>query len=171
MARLGKNVTSEISIAISVPVHSWTPQFKAVLGSLKAQSVKLQIAIMMTHYDPRIRADLDNSGLSVHYSRVSPDAGQAAAIAEGWANTDSPILGWLNTDDALATGALTDVATVFEDNPDIDLVYGHSTVSDEKNAIRGYHPAVQTRLGFRGPILFLNLRVFAAGAPLMRSAE
>ena len=135
-------MTSEISIAISLPIHQWTPQFKAVLGSLRAQSVKLQIAVMMTHDDPRIQADLDSSGLSFHYSRIGPDAGQAAAIAEGWAHTDSPILGWLNTDDALMSGALTDVSKVFEDHTNVDLVYGHSTISDETNTIWGYHPAV-----------------------------
>ena len=134
---------SEVSIAISLPIHNWTPQFKAVLGSLKAQNVKLQIAVMMTHDDARIQADLDNSGLSFHYSRIGPDEGQAAAIAEGWANTDSPILAWLNTDDALASEVLPQIATIFEANSNLDLVYGHSTISDETNTILGCHPAVR----------------------------
>ena len=136
-------MASELSIAISLPIHNWTPQFKAVLGSLKTQSVKLQIAVMMTHDDPRIQADLDNSGLSFHYTRIGPDEGQAAAIAEGWANTDSPILAWLNTDDALTSDVLPEIATIFEENSNVDLVYGHSTISDETNTILGYHPAVQ----------------------------
>ena len=138
-----KKGVAELSIAISLPIHNWSPQLKAVLGSLKAQSAKLQVAVMMTHDDPKIRADLDRSGLSFHYSRIGPDAGQAAAIAEGWANTDSPILAWLNTDDALASQALTRISALFEEDSNLDLVYGHSTISDGTNTIWGYHPAVQ----------------------------
>ena len=137
-------MASENSIAISLPIDNWTPQLRAVLGSLKAQNANMQIAVMMTNEDPRIQADLEDSGLSFHYSRIGPDAGQAAAISEGWANTDSPIIAWLNTDDALVSGALTQISTIFEENSNLDLVYGHSTVSDQTNTIHGYHPAVQS---------------------------
>ena len=136
-------MASEVSIAVSLPIHDWTPQLKAVLGSLKAQKANLQITVMMTKEDPRIQSDLETSGLSFHYTRIGPDAGQAAAIAEGWANTDSPIVAWLNTDDALVNDALTQITTMFKKNSNLDLVYGHSTVSDQTNTIRGYHPAVQ----------------------------
>lgn len=142
-------MTSELSIAFCLPIQNWTPQFKAVLGSLKAHSARVQIAVMMTKKDQRIQADLDESGLSFHYHRIGPDAGQAAAIAEGWANTDSPLLSWLNMDDALTGNGLTKVIALFEKDPNLDVVYGHSTISDESNTIWGLHPAVQPM----GPLL------------------
>ncbi len=143
MTHLRKKVTSEFSFAISLPIHNWTPQLKAVLGSLKTQNVDVQIAVMMTGDDPRVHSDLDNSGLTFHYMRKGPDMGQAAAIAEGWNNTDSPIIGWLNTDDALTEKALAETAALFEADSNLDVVYGHSTISDEANAIWGLHPSVQ----------------------------
>lgn len=136
-------MTPNNSVAVSIPIHDWTPHLKAVLGSLKAQSVDLEIAVMMTKEDPRILADLENSGLNFYYTRIGPDKGQSDAIAEGWANTQSPILAWLNTDDALTGDVLPDVLSTFEQDPRLDVLYGHSTISNENGTILGLHPAVE----------------------------
>jgi len=134
---------SDSSVAVSIPVHAWTPHFRAVLGSLKIQTVPLEIAVMMTQEDPRILEDLENSGLEFQYTRTGPDAGQAAAIAEGWAKTHSPILAWLNTDDTLTGDILPEVVSAFEQDANLDVFYGQSTVSDEGGTIWGQHPAVE----------------------------
>ena len=135
---------SNNSVAVSIPIHNWTPYLKAVLGSLKVQSAQLEIAVMMTHEDPRILEDLNNSGLKFHYTRIGPDKGQAAAIAEGWENTQSPVLAWLNTDDVLTGNILPTIISAFNETPNLDVIYGHSTISNEKGTIVGRHPAVHS---------------------------
>lgn len=53
-----------------------------------------------------------------------PDAGQADAINKGLAQSTGDILGYLCADDYLEPGALELVAKTFQDNPEVDVVYG-----------------------------------------------
>jgi glycosyltransferase involved in cell wall biosynthesis len=62
-----------------------------------------------------------------------PDLGQADAINRGFARTTGEIMGWLNSDDLLLPGALAYVARYFAGHPDVDAVYGHRFVIDERD--------------------------------------
>jgi glycosyltransferase involved in cell wall biosynthesis len=53
------------------------------------------------------------------------DNGQSHAINKGLSRARGEILGWLNSDDVLLPGTINRVVTVFRDNPDVDVVYGH----------------------------------------------
>ncbi|MBA4135778.1 MAG: hypothetical protein C0518_00515 [Opitutus sp.] len=62
------------------------------------------------------------------------DAGQADAIARGFAQTSGEpddVMGWINSDDFHLPGALQFVADYFARHPDVDVVYGHRIVVDE----------------------------------------
>ena len=41
-------------------------------------------------------------------------------------------MGWVNSDDLLLPGTLAHVARFFRDHPEIDLVYGHRIIIDER---------------------------------------
>ena len=60
------------------------------------------------------------------------DRGQADAINTGFARVDGEIMGWVNSDDLLLPGTLAHVARFFRDHPEIDLVYGHRIIIDER---------------------------------------
>ncbi len=60
------------------------------------------------------------------------DRGQADAINKGFARVDGEIMGWVNSDDLLLPGTLAHVARFFRDHPEIDLVYGHRIIIDER---------------------------------------
>ncbi len=60
-----------------------------------------------------------------------PDDGQAHAIQLGFQRTSGQVMGWLNSDDVLMPGALWEIARFFQQNPDIDVAYGHRTIIDE----------------------------------------
>ncbi|MDY3555033.1 glycosyltransferase family 2 protein [Gemmata sp. JC717] len=53
------------------------------------------------------------------------DNGQSHAINLGLAGTSGEIMAYLNSDDLLLPGALHTVAQFFQQNPDVDVVYGH----------------------------------------------
>lgn len=53
-----------------------------------------------------------------------PDGGQTDAINKGLAQSTGEILSYLCADDLLEPGALERVAKVFQDNPEVDVVYG-----------------------------------------------
>ncbi|HEX2862198.1 MAG TPA: glycosyltransferase family 2 protein, partial [Lacunisphaera sp.] len=65
-----------------------------------------------------------------------PDRGQADAIAKGFAMTSGKpddLMAWINSDDYYLPGALAYVADYFARHPDVDVLYGHRIVVDEKS--------------------------------------
>lgn len=68
-----------------------------------------------------------------------PDRGQSQAINKGFRLAGGDILTWVNADDVLLEGALTEVARLFEDRPDLGWVY--SDVEEIQDAFRRVVPA------------------------------
>jgi hypothetical protein len=62
-----------------------------------------------------------------------PDRGQAQAINRAFAKTSGDIMAYLNSDDILLPGALAYVADYFRRHPEIDVIYGHRAVIDDKD--------------------------------------
>ena len=56
--------------------------------------------------------------------RSAPDAGQSAAINEGFDRSTGDIMGWLNSDDRLAPGALQTVVSFFAEHPECEWLAG-----------------------------------------------
>lgn len=61
------------------------------------------------------------------------DGGQADAINRGFARTSGEIMAWLNSDDLLLPGSLAYVAQYFAAHPDVDVVYGHRVMIDDRD--------------------------------------
>lgn len=59
------------------------------------------------------------------------DRGQADAINKGFARATGEIIAWLNSDDYYLQGAIRAVVKVFEERPDVVLVYGNMLAVDE----------------------------------------
>jgi glycosyltransferase involved in cell wall biosynthesis len=53
-----------------------------------------------------------------------PDEGQSDAINKGFQRAAGEISGWLNADDLYFPGAVSRVVKAFQDDPDVDVVYG-----------------------------------------------
>jgi len=139
---------TQLRFVISVPVGAWNDGLRATFASLAMQTPQPCVALLDASDDPRVAALADEYGDLIAYRRHGLDAGQSAAIAEGWDKVEGDILHWLNVDDALMPGALSSVADAFETDPDADAVYGHSIILDSQGALRGAHPAVDPeRLG------------------------
>ncbi|MEY4482668.1 MAG: hypothetical protein RL693_120 [Verrucomicrobiota bacterium] len=61
------------------------------------------------------------------------DSGPASAINKGFAQSTGDIMAWLNSDDLLMPGAVRFVASYFARHPEVDAVYGHRVVIDERD--------------------------------------
>jgi glycosyltransferase involved in cell wall biosynthesis len=59
-----------------------------------------------------------------------PDCGQSEALNKGFTRASGDIVGWLNSDDRYRDGCFDRVAKVFEENPEVDIVYGDYTWMD-----------------------------------------
>ena len=60
------------------------------------------------------------------------DSGQGEAINKGFARAQGDIVAWLNSDDYYLPGTITAVVNVFEQNPDVVMVYGDMLAVDER---------------------------------------
>jgi hypothetical protein len=70
----------------------------------------------------------------LHAWESARDAGQADAIARGFAKTSGgpdDVMAWINSDDYYQPGALAYVADYFARHPGVDVLYGHRIVVDE----------------------------------------
>lgn len=63
----------------------------------------------------------------------APDHGQANAINLGFAGSTGEIMAFLNSDDLLLPGSLAYVAGYFSRHPEVDVVYGHRMLIDERD--------------------------------------
>src|SRR5205085_2928876 len=68
-----------------------------------------------------------------------PDAGQADAIAAGFARATGDIMCWVNSDDVLLPGALARVGAFFRDHPRAQFLYGNRLVIDAASREIGRH--------------------------------
>jgi glycosyltransferase involved in cell wall biosynthesis len=59
------------------------------------------------------------------------DKGQGEAINKGLARAKGEILAWLNSDDYYLSNAVSSAAKIFEQNPDVVLVYGDMLAVDQ----------------------------------------
>ena len=62
-----------------------------------------------------------------------PDNGQSDAIVKGMNAIDGEIQAYLNSDDVLCPGTLAYVGQYFAGHPDVDAVYGHRIIINEKS--------------------------------------
>lgn len=63
----------------------------------------------------------------------APDGGQTNAINMGFRQATGEIMAWLNSDDILLPGALAYVAAYFDAHPEVDVIYGHRVIIDERD--------------------------------------
>ena len=63
------------------------------------------------------------------------DKGQTDAVNKGIRMSTGEIIGWLNSDDIYYPETFNKVLKVFEDNPDINVVYGNAYHIDEEDGV------------------------------------
>lgn len=62
---------------------------------------------------------------------IEPDFGPSDGLNKGLNFASGDIFCYINSDDLLLPGALSRVKKLFEDNPDIDIIYGDGIIIDE----------------------------------------
>ncbi len=61
------------------------------------------------------------------------DTGPANAINKGFTRSKGEIMAWLNSDDLLTPGTLQFVAHYFATHPEVDAIYGHRLIINERD--------------------------------------
>ena len=68
------------------------------------------------------------------------DGGQAAAVNKGLRRAKGTYIAWINSDDILYAGALEIVSKVFEEHPEVDIVYGKARHIDINGSTIEHYP-------------------------------
>ena len=76
-------------------------------------------------------ASRDGFTPSINWWASEKDSGQGEAINKGLARATGEILAWLNSDDYYLPGAILSAVRIFQQNPDVLLVYGDMLAVDE----------------------------------------
>jgi glycosyltransferase involved in cell wall biosynthesis len=63
------------------------------------------------------------------------DGGQSEALNKGFRRSKGEIIGWLNSDDRYRADCFEHIVQIFEDNPEVDIVYGDYLVVDESGKV------------------------------------
>lgn len=78
---------------------------------------------------------LESAGSHVRWESA-PDKGQAHALNKALLRSRGKIIGWVNSDDGYADRRAVEWAVgTFASNPEVDLVYGHSLLVNERNQV------------------------------------
>jgi glycosyltransferase involved in cell wall biosynthesis len=81
-----------------------------------------------------------------------PDSGQSEALNKGFRQATGDIIGWLNADDRYRMGCFERVAKMFEDDPELDILYGDYRVVDEFGEL----VRVKSEIAFSAFVLFYH---------------
>ncbi len=129
--------------SLAVPVFHHANFLPFALESIRAQRSDIRVAVMDATPDESVQKVLERYGDLLSYRRHGPDAGQTAAIQEGWDHTDGDIVAWLCADDYYFPNALDAVESAFIRHPEVDVVYGDAVFVDEADQFIGYFPIGQ----------------------------
>ena len=95
------------------------------------------------------------------------DSGQGEAINKGLVRAKGEILAWLNSDDTYLPGTISKIVKIFEDNPDVVMVYGDMLAVDEQgrtiNTLKYEQLSLQDLLCFQiigQPSVFFRREVY-----------
>lgn len=119
-------------ISLVTPSLNHRDYVESTIESVLSQAYpRLQYAVMDGGSTDGTAAVMDRYKDQFHHFESRSDAGQANAINRGFANCDAEIMGWLNSDDILLPGSLAYIAGIFDEHPEVDLIYGHRILIDE----------------------------------------
>jgi glycosyl transferase family 2 len=128
--------------SVAVPIRDHVDFLETALRSIEAQGVDTQVAVLDASVDERAQQILAGHCVRAAYGYHHADAGQAAAIQDGWNQTSGGIVAWLNADDFYFPNALDCVAAMFEARPDVDVVFGHAVHVSAEGDFLSYFPAI-----------------------------
>ncbi|MEI7780292.1 MAG: glycosyltransferase [Planctomycetota bacterium] len=120
-------------VSIVTPSYNQAPYLEATLRSVLDQNYpRLEYIVqdggstdgsvdILRRYSDRLNA-----------WESKPDGGQADAVNLGMQRTTGEIMAYLNSDDLLLPGSIAYAARYFAEHPEVDVIYGHRVLIDER---------------------------------------
>jgi len=132
-----------VTFAIVIPNLNQSHFLSFALESLRFQSVPFSLAVMDGGSTDNFKAVVDKYSDIITFICSAPDEGQSAAIREGKSKIPGEVVAWLNADDYYFPGALDKVASCFEQDPELDVVYGEAIHVNPEGFFLSYFPPIR----------------------------
>lgn len=135
--------TDPLKISIVTPSFNQGDYLKKTIESVIMQNYRnLEYIIQdscSTDSTKNVLENVNNKNIKFYIER---DKGQADAINKGFQRTTGEIMAWINSDDIYLPGTFNYVVNYFNNNPLVDVVYGHRILidTDEKEIGRWVLP-------------------------------
>jgi len=122
------------TISIVTPSFNYAHFLERTMLSVLDQGYpKLEYVIQDGGSTDETPAILDRYRSRLAWAESASDAGQGNAINLGFKHTSGEIMAYLNSDDLLLPGCLAYVGHFFALHPEVDAVYGHRIVIDDRD--------------------------------------
>jgi len=123
-------------ISIVTPSFNQAQFIAEAIGSVRLQSYRnsehLIVDGMSTDGTIAIIRSLTSGDEHTAITWISEqDSGQSEALNKGFRRVRGEIIGWLNSDDRYLADCFEHVIKAFDDNPDVDIIYGDYRLVDE----------------------------------------
>lgn len=119
-------MTKNPLVTIITPSFNQGQFLESTIQSVIQQDYQnLEYMIIDGDSEDQSRKILQKYTQNIDYWCSEPDNGQAHAINKGLKIAKGELLGWLNADDILLPNTVSLVVSTFQNNPEIDVVYGH----------------------------------------------
>jgi len=145
-----------IKISVVTPSLNQGSFLKETLESVRSQGYANMEQLVLDGGSTDGSLDLLRSSSGPEWQHLhwvsEPDGGCTQALNKGIRLATGDVVGWLNSDDRYRPGCFETVAKIFEQNPDIDVVYGDFNFIDE----RGTHLRVRREIEFSRLVFFYH---------------
>lgn len=128
--------TAQLRLAIATPSYQQVHYLGQCIRSVLAQRVACDYSIQDGGSPDGSIALIKGFSSQLHSWESTRDSGQADAIRRAFTRlTGAPedLMAWINSDDFYLPGALAYVQAYFAHHPEVDVLYGHRIVVDERS--------------------------------------
>lgn len=105
------------------------------IESVIGQDARVQYIVCDPGSTDGSRAIIDSYGAAIAERVFERDEGPADGLNRGFARARGDIYAYLNSDDTFLPGAFARVARHFAEHPEIDVLVGHSLITDRRDRV------------------------------------
>jgi len=132
-----------LSFAVVIPSLNQSQFLGTALESMRYQEVPFELAVMDGGSTDDFHEVVKKYSDIITFMRSGRDEGQAAAIKEGKDIISGDIVAWLNADDYYFPVGLERVATYFEEDSELDVVYADAVHVCPDGCFLSYFSGIQ----------------------------
>ena len=130
----------KMKITVVTPSYNQGKYIKRTIESVLTQEVNdLEYIVMDGGSTDETISILKEYGDKIIW-KSEKDKGQTDAVNKGIREAHGEIIGWLNSDDIYYPGAIKKVMQIFEEKPDVNVVYGNANhIREDDSFIEEYY--------------------------------